>query len=170
MLYHLDFEQNRDGIANQQNSDEKYKITQVFHLGFDNANRQGGDNDFIELRSGDDEYIYPHKLIEFTNLQGQQVQEQSNGIWFTKARADTEHIFRYTPDANHVARCSVPDEAQYSDGEYTLRFFAQDDWGRVNRAANAADVNAKVTVIVDNFRPFVKQVEVVSGDRNTRHI
>ena len=147
---------------------ERSSVSQIFGTAtFDAAHLTFGNNDFIELRSGDDDYLspYPNKQIEFENLQGQQVQEQSNGIWSTKARADTEHIFRYTPDNQHIARCNAPGEAKYPDGDYTLKFFAQDDWGRVNRAVNAADVNAKVTVIVDNFKPFVKKVEIVSGEQ-----
>ena len=132
-------------------------LVHVFDLGFDPAHLRYGNNDFIKLWREDDSYLspYPNALIG---------QVQSNGIWFTKARAETEHIFRYTPDEQHVARCTLPEEAKYPDGDYTLTFFAQDDWGRVNRAANAADVNAKVTVIVDNFLPFVRKVEVFSGE------
>ena len=164
--YDIDFE--RLSLANDN------AINQIFHTDFNSpivgdpdlpssSNRYVGNHDFMELRSGDDTYLspYPNALVG---------QVQSNGIWFTKARADTEHVFRYTPDNQHIARCNAPGEAKYPDGDYTLRFFAQDDWGRINRAVNAADVNAKVTVIVDNFRPFVQQVELRSGDRSTQSI
>ena len=143
---------------------ERSSVSQIFGTAtFDAAHRTVGNNDFIELRSGDDTYLspYPNALVG---------QVQSNGIWFTKARADTDDVFQYTPDDQHIARCNAPGEAKYPDDEYTLNFFAQDDWGRVNRAVNAADVNAKVTVIVDNFKPCVQQVELRSGDRSTQSI
>jgi hypothetical protein len=74
-----------------------------------------------------------------------------------EARVDTDHVFRYTPDADHVAGCNTWDdeqeEAKYPDSEYTLRFFAQDDYGRVNRdMASGRNVNARLTVIVRNFQ------------------
>ena len=171
-IFHIDVPIKYDLDFAKIADDEEPFVHQIFNTDFNNPadTKQYGNNDFIELRSGDDTYLSPHKLIEFTNRQGQQVQEQSNGVWFTKARADTEHVFRYTPDNQHIARCNAPGEAKYPDDEYTLNFFAQDDWGRINRAVNAADVNAKVTVIVDNFRPFVQQVELRSGDRSTQSI
>ena len=43
------------------------------------------------------------------------------------------------------------------------------DWTRP-RAVSAADVNATVTVIVDNFKPCVQQVELRSGGRRTQSI
>ncbi len=139
---------------------EREAIAQVFDLTFDNVHLNYGNNDFVELRDDDDTYLspYPHTPIDGV---------QSNGIWFTKANAETDPVFQYTPDDKHVAFCNTPEEAKYPDGEYTLRFLAQDDWGHVNRADTGPDagrdVNAKVHVIVDNFRPYVKDVKITSG-------
>ena len=150
------------------NYNERNNIDQIFNLGFDAIHINYGNNDFIEIMSPDDEYLspYPHPLLDTQNGP-----EQSNGIWFTKARGDTEHIFRYTPDVAHIAKCNIGNfsddplirEAKYPDGEYTLKFFAQDDYGHVNRDDTGRDVDAQLNVIVDNFRPFVQDVKITSG-------
>ncbi len=66
--------------------DERKDIAQVFDLTFDDVHLNYGNNDFVELHSGDDIYLspYPHTPIDGV---------QSNGIWFTKANADTDHVF-----------------------------------------------------------------------------
>jgi hypothetical protein len=68
--YDIDFDRIAD---NNRHLDE-----QVFNTAFNNpaSTRKYGNNDFIELRSGDDDYLYPQ-------IDG----IQSNGIWFTKARS-----------------------------------------------------------------------------------
>ena len=100
----------------------------------------------------------------------------SNGIWYTKARitdtdGDEQDENVYVFDNAHlpeIARSNL--EALYPDREHTLTFHVEDAAGRIDRAKNKAEDNAKVTVIVDNFKPFVKKVEVVSGDRSTQSI
>ena len=136
----------------------------------DSSDRFCGNNDFIELWKGPNEnYLYPHKTMTVHNL-------NSNGIWYTKARitdtdGDEQDENVYVFDNAHlpeIARSNL--EALYPDREHTLTFHVEDAAGRIDRAKNKAEDNAKVTVIVDNFKPFVKKVEVVSGDRSTQSI
>jgi hypothetical protein len=125
---------------------EKYVVTNIFHTEFNNGDEIFGNNDFIELRS-DGRYLYPHKL-------------QSNGVWFTKARNTTPSVFLQTP----AETAGVSEDALYPDGEHTLIFHVEDAAGRIDRAPGKAEDNAKVKVIVDNFRPYVKDVNINSGE------
>ena len=139
-----------------------------------NAEYKYGNNDYIRLYNGGTAilnncvdsncpvgYLPPHKLIDTPNGP-----RRSNGVWFTKARAGTPQVFDQTP----VLTARVNDEALYPDREHTLTFHVEDAAGRIDRAENKAEDNAKVTVIVDNFKPFVQQVELRSGDRSTQSI
>lgn len=75
-----------------------------------------------------------------------------------------EYIF----DHSHVPEIAkMTDEAVFPDGEHILRFHAEDAAGRIDRAQTGSDagrdVNAKLKVIVDNFRPYVKDAKISSG-------
>ena len=134
-------------------------LGEIFH-----TNSFYGNDDFIELRDTNNRFLSPHKTMTANNL-------NSNGIWYTKARitdtdGDEQDENVYVFDNTHlpeIARCDL--EALYPDGEHTLTFHVEDAAGRIDRAKNKAEDNAKVTVIVDNFKPFVKKVEVVSGEQ-----
>ena len=110
-------------------------------------------------------YLPPHKLIDTPNGP-----RRSNGVWFTKARAGTPPVFDQTPAL--TARCNLENfaenpptpEALYPDGEHTLTFHVEDAAGRIDRAENRAEDNANVTVIVDNFTPFIQRVVIQSGN------
>ena len=137
-----------------------------------------GNNDYIRLYNGGTAilnncvepdcpvgYLPPHKLIDTPNGP-----RRSNGVWFTKARAGTPPVFDQTPAL--TARCNLENfaenpptpEALYPDGEHTLTFHVEDAAGRIDRAENRAEDNANVTVIVDNFTPFIQRVVIQSGN------
>ena len=106
-------------------------------------------------------YLPPHKLVPLETPAGD-IPVRSNGVWFTKVREGTPTVFPETPGVDQTARCNL--EAQYADGEHPLTFHVEDAAGRIDRAANRAEDNATVIAIVDNFMPFVRKVEVFSGD------
>ncbi|MEW5767718.1 MAG: FG-GAP-like repeat-containing protein, partial [bacterium] len=131
--YNIEFDRIR-------NSD-LYEVNQVFHTIFNNSSDNlYGNNDFIELRSLDSVYLYPHKTINSI---------QSNGVWFTKAHENTNEIFETTP----TNTAQVNKDAKYKDGEYTLTF-------RVTDASDRDDTQS-IKVIVDNFRPYVHRVTII---------
>lgn len=121
------------------NSDtELYSVDDIFHTEFNNGgDHQFGNNDFIELYTTDGTYLSPDKRVN--NI-------QSNGVWFTKAPVSTQHVFSQTP----TTIATHNDNALYSDGLHTLRFETGDASGRTD----AVDLE----LIVDNFRPYIKEV------------
>lgn len=121
------------------NSDtELYSVDDIFHTEFNNGgDHQFGNNDFIELYTTDGTYLSPDKRVN--NI-------QSNGVWFTKAPVSTQHVFSQTP----TTIATHNDNALYSDGLHTLRFETSDASGRTD----AVDLE----LIVDNFRPYIKEV------------
>lgn len=128
---------------------ESNQIGQVFHLVFNTLTNTpfiNGNNDFIELRSTDETYVTPQTLID--NI-------QSNGIWCTKANEGTAHIFNTTPGANDIAH--VNDEAKYKDGEHNLNCITED--------AALQQLELNVPLVLDNFLPYIKQVEITSQNQ-----
>ena len=102
----------------------------------------------------------PPKFTNSLNREASPVNNtQTNGIWFTKARNTTPPVFPQTP----ADTAGVSEEALYPDGEHILTFHVEDAAGRIDRAQNKAEDNAKVKVIVDNFRPYVKRIGMQSG-------
>jgi len=131
MKYDIEFDRINNGNINN--------INQIFHTAFNNNDVLYGNNDFIELYSSDNIYLHPHKQINGV---------QSNGIWFTKARNNTQQVFNTTPTL--TARFNS--EALYSDGETAIRFHVEDASGR--------DDDDEIKVIIDNFKPYIKKVQV----------
>ena len=131
---------------------ERNLVQEVFHTEFNTGNGMlWGNNDFIELYSDNNTYVYPQKRIN--NI-------QSNGVWFTKALNTSGHVFNQTP-TNFAA---VNSEVLYSDGVHTLRFETED------AAGNTDDENTSIDVIVDNFRPYIKKVEVRNSNDEVVYI
>ncbi len=124
----------------EDNPSEIYREEEVFHTSFNtNNDHLYGNNDFIKLRNTSNIYVFPHKLIN--NI-------QSNGIWFTKAHNSTNEIFTTTP----TNTADINDETLYSDGKHTIRLEAHDASGR--------NVQQDIDLIIDNFKPYVKDVTV----------
>ncbi|MCD4698327.1 MAG: T9SS type A sorting domain-containing protein [Bacteroidales bacterium] len=121
---------------------ERNSINQFFHTPYFHPNFEYGNNDFIELKTINAN-LHIHQQINGI---------QSNGIWFTKALNTTPHVFNQTP--TDIAY--VNDVAKYKDGEQTLNFYVSD------ASDQCEDYDLKV--IVDNFPPYVKKVEIYQGD------
>jgi hypothetical protein len=149
-IFHYDYNQltNQDDYGNPY----QYDMRNNDYIRFYNAGTALNDCQNTPQSNCQGTYLSPHKLIDGI---------QSNDIWFTKAREGTPTVFPDTPDATHEANINA--EAQYSDGEHTLTFHVEDAAGRIDRAPNGREDNAKVRVIVDNFRPYVKDVKISSG-------
>jgi PKD repeat protein len=128
------------------NPSERDDIDQCFHIPyFDPAHYIYGNNDYIELRSTDNTYLQIHEQIE--DHTGQDI--NSNGIWFTKADNTTQHIFNETP----INTAQVNELALYKDGEHELRFTVSDIDPEHDQTTN-------FKILVDNFLPFIKNVEI----------
>ncbi|MCD4746685.1 MAG: PKD domain-containing protein, partial [Bacteroidales bacterium] len=129
---------------------EAYSINQFFHQPYFEPHYEYGNNDFIELRSTDNVYLHIHQQINGI---------QSNGIWFTKALNTTGHVFNQTP--TYIAL--INEEALYKDGEQTLNFYVAD--------ASGQDEDVDFKIIVDNFPPYLKKLEIFEGDwQNNNYI
>ncbi|OYT13459.1 MAG: hypothetical protein B6I19_05035 [Bacteroidetes bacterium 4572_114] len=125
---------------------ETDQIGQFFHIPYFNPEQMPnhylyGNHDFIELRSTNNTYLHIHQQINGI---------QSNGVWFTKADKNTNHVFNQTPGQAQIADAN--EFALYSDGEQTLNFFVSDAAGQ--------EANEDLDLIVDNFIPFIKEVEI----------
>jgi hypothetical protein len=104
------------------------------------VNQAFGNDDYLEMRRITGETARrPHKQIGGI---------QSNGVWATRAKTGTPDVFATTP--TEIANC--PDEAKYPDGKHTLNFTVSD-------AASNTDSKDVIT-IVDNFKPFIKKLEI----------
>jgi hypothetical protein len=128
-------------------TDDQLQTDQVFHIPFNTAtdtDPDDGNNDFLELRSLDAVYLFPHKLIDL----GIPPTIQSNGIWFTKAHKNTLPAFSNTP----ADFALISDDALYRDGIHFLSFEVED--------AAERNVSETINVFVDNFRPYVKKVTI----------
>ncbi len=121
-----------------------YFVDELFHTEYNSGTDHSfGNNDFIELRSLNDTYLFMESLIS---------NQRSNGIWNTKAHQSTPDIYSETPFNN----ASINPEARYSDGNYDLTFQVKDGIGN----SRAQDL----IVIVDNFRPYIKEVLIKRND------
>ena len=133
LKYNIEF----DKLANGTQAMEE----QVFHTAFNNPtnSRLFGNDDYIEMYSSDNTYLYIHKQIN--NI-------QSNGIWSTKARNNSQQVHNTTP----LSLARYPGESLYPDGEINLQFHVEDAAGRND------DEDFKI--ILDNFKPYIKKVEI----------
>jgi len=129
---------------------ESTQIGQLFHIPYFTEQLPDhylyGNHDFLELRSFDNTYLHIHRPINGI---------QSNGIWFTKALNTTTHIFNQTP----LQIALVNELSLYSDGEQTLNF-------RVTDASGQEDPY-DLRLIVDNFIPCIRKVEIYKYDNPT---
>ena len=126
------------------------QVDQVFHATFNSGDdRLYGNNDFLELRSLDDAYLYPHKKVN--NI-------QSNGVWATMATQTTADLFQVTP----TATAKVNSEAKYKDGIHSLAF-------EVSDAVGNWDYD-EMDVVVDNFRPFLERAEIKNSTGETKYL
>ena len=137
--YHIKFDEINDL--------DIHHTTSFYHTEFNTlTDKKYGNNDYLEMRridSNEGSY-YPHKLV--TGV-------QSNGVWATRARIGTSIVFQNTPTL--LARGNA--EALYGDGTHLLSYTVSD------AAGNHSD--ATVSIILDNFKPYVQSVEMKVGNQ-----
>lgn len=135
--YHIIFDRLKDA--------EVQLLDRIFYTQFNStvgSSPYFGNDDYIKLYDLNTTHIYPIQPINNT---------LSNGVWFTKASATTDELFNVTPSS--TAR--VNDEAKYKEGTHEMTFSAID--------AAGFNGNCSLSVVVDNFRPYVKKVEVIAN-------
>ncbi|MBP7274037.1 MAG: hypothetical protein KA974_09350 [Saprospiraceae bacterium] len=136
-FYHIRFDEILDS--------ERQRWASFFHTEFNvldgGTESRYGNNDYLEMRriGNNDRLCYPHKLVDG---------HVGNGVWVTRQHYLTEEISETTP----IHKADLPNTSRYKDGVNKLNFTVSD-------AANNAN-SAEVEVILDNFKPYLKTVEV----------
>lgn len=116
----------------------KYSINEVFHTSFNSGdNRLFGNNDFIEMRSLDNNYLNIHKKINSI---------QSDGIWNTRSHSNNQFI--HNSSVNQFAINNS--NAKFQDNVYSLKYKVWDAIGR--------EKEIEINPVIDNFLPYIKKV------------
>jgi PKD repeat protein len=123
---------------------EQFQVENIFHTAYNTGDgRLYGNNDFIEM--------YTLEGDNYTTLDTRIGGINSNGVWHTKALQGTSLVHTTTP----VEAAAFPGQAKFGDGPHVLRFVAND--------ASGQSGNADLTVVVDNFKPYIKEVKITKG-------
>ncbi|OGT33816.1 MAG: hypothetical protein A2W28_12730 [Gammaproteobacteria bacterium RBG_16_51_14] len=82
-----------------------------------------------------------------------------NRYWNTKGRRGTAEDWSGNPNLD--ARINDEDEATYPDGRYDVRFSVRD----IDNDATSQEVQQTEPVIVDNYKPYVKKLDIGAGSK-----
>jgi hypothetical protein len=135
-LYHTEFDAIPRAEQNQHGS--------VFHTAFNNGtNILYGNNDFIQLRTTNNNFVSVEKMLNG---------RRGTGLWVTRLRTGQNPVVIPT-EVNSLQLSRHNAEAVFKDGSHDLTVEVED-------AANFHN-NAKVEIIVDNFPPYVETVKAL---------
>ncbi len=121
--------------------EDRFEINKIFRTEFNNRKEDqfNGNFDYIKLYDRESGRIAPQKQING---------KYSSGIWHTKSHRNSPN----NPAIGQISEARSIDEALYPDRYHALHFEAEDASGKSTKET--------IKVLVDNFVPIVKKVEI----------
>lgn len=121
--------------------EDRFEIGKIFRTDFNTrkSDQFNGNNDYIKLYDIDETRIDPQKQING---------KYPNGVWCTKCNKKSAGV----SVISEIKEAYSIEEAFYPDGIHNVAFETEDAAGKTDKVS--------LKVIVDNFLPYVKQLEM----------